>query len=85
MAVEAVEEAVEAVEEAVEAVEEAVEVVEEVEDHHNNNNNHNNSRMFRPHQASEQWENSQKYLMEIEPRQKTLLKKSKDTFVLTKT
>ena len=66
--------------EAVEAAEEA----EEEDHHHNNNSNHNNSRMFRPHQASEQWENSQKYSTETEPKRKTSLKKSKDTFVSIK-
>ena len=68
-----------------EVAEEVAEVVEEEEEDNRNNNNHNNNRMFHPHQASEQWENSQKYLTEIEPKQKTLSKKSKDTFVLTKT
>ena len=69
-----------------EVVEEEAVEVEEVEDlpHHSHHNNHSNNRMWRQPQMSKQWENSQIRLMVIELKRKTSLKKSKDTFALTR-
>ena len=71
--------------EGAEAVEEAkAEVVEEHRPH-NNHNNHSSNRMSCQQPTSRRWENSLTPLMEIEPRQKTSLRKSRGISISTKT
>ena len=77
-------EAVEAVEgEEVEVVEEEV-VEEEAEEEdlppHSHHNSRNNSKMLPQPQMSKRWESSQTHSMATEQKQKTSLKKLKDTF-----
>ena len=76
------EEAVE--EEAVEEEEAEVEAVEEDLPPHSHHNSRNNNKMLRQPQTSKQWENSLIPSTAIVQKQRTLLKKSRDTSVSTK-